>query len=258
MSATANTFPYGQCTYWADERYHQLTGVYVPWNGNAKDWVSGARANGWKVSTQAPKGIPSIICLQPTAGQGLAGAGLQYGHVAVVEQVNADGSVYTSNMNWPSQTKVTYVTFQPGPGVNFLWISGGTAINSNSPTTATLANTNGSGPVYTPILQQVHETLVDTPGFYGIALAVDEAEQFPGWIDLTQPIDWQIMGADLQFPDVVGMGRSFGATVTDNFLPFAIRSGLVTIGLILLIALIVKAVGKPVMAVAGPLLQSGL
>ncbi|HEY7415701.1 MAG TPA: CHAP domain-containing protein, partial [Ktedonobacteraceae bacterium] len=42
---TRNLFPYGQCTWWADQRYHQLHGVYVPWviNANAWQWVARAK-----------------------------------------------------------------------------------------------------------------------------------------------------------------------------------------------------------------------
>jgi len=112
-----NRFAFGQCTYWANMRYHQLTGLWVPWLGNAYQWSYGAAASGWVVSS-TPK-VPSIIVLQP----GVQGAG-GYGHVAVVERINSDGSVYTSNMNWYSNGGwdiVSYVTFTRGPGVSFVW-----------------------------------------------------------------------------------------------------------------------------------------
>ncbi|MGH2509087.1 MAG: CHAP domain-containing protein, partial [Ktedonobacteraceae bacterium] len=87
-------WPFGQCTYWANLRYHELTGYWVPWTGNAAQWVASARATpGWYVS-RGPQ-VPSIIVLMP----GVQGAG-RYGHVAVVEGINPDGSVRTSNMNW--------------------------------------------------------------------------------------------------------------------------------------------------------------
>ena len=111
-----NRFAFGQCTYWANMRYHQLTGLWVPWLGNAYQWSYGAAASGWVVSSM-PK-VPSIIVLQP----GVQGAG-GYGHVAVVERINSDGSVYTSNMNWYSNGGwdiVSYVTFTRGPGVSFV------------------------------------------------------------------------------------------------------------------------------------------
>ncbi len=111
-------FFYGQCTYWANMRYHQLTGVWVPWLGNANQWTSGAINSGWVVSG-TPK-VPSIIVLQA----GVQGAGY-YGHVAVVEKINADGSVLTSNYNWAGNWAVeTFVTFHPGPGVAFVWAPG--------------------------------------------------------------------------------------------------------------------------------------
>jgi hypothetical protein len=108
-------FFYGQCTYWANMRYHQLTGVWVPWLGNAWQWADGAAHYGWVVSA-TPK-LHSIIVLQP----GVEGAGW-YGHVAIVEQINADGSVLTSNYNWDGAWAVeTFVTFRPADGVSFVW-----------------------------------------------------------------------------------------------------------------------------------------
>src|SRR6266702_5274302 len=53
-----NRFAFGQCTYWANMRYHALTGYWVPWLGNAYQWYYGAKASGWVVSS-TPK-VPSI------------------------------------------------------------------------------------------------------------------------------------------------------------------------------------------------------
>jgi surface antigen len=114
-------WPIGQCTYWANSRYHTLTGRWVPWNGNADQWVAGARSAGWSVS-QTPH-VPSIIVLMP----GVQGAS-SYGHVAVVEHIVAGASpttVYTSNMNWYANgggwDKISYVNFTVGGGVYFVW-----------------------------------------------------------------------------------------------------------------------------------------
>ncbi len=112
-----NRFAFGQCTYWANMRYHQLTGYWVPWLGNAYEWAYGAKASGWIVSSKPI--VPSIIVLQP----GVQGAGY-FGHVAVVERINSNGSVYTSNYNWYSNGGwdiLSYVTFTPGSGVSFVW-----------------------------------------------------------------------------------------------------------------------------------------
>jgi surface antigen len=113
-SSTLNRFFYGQCTYWANYRYHQLTGHWVAWLGNADEWAYGAQSYGWTVSANSK--VFSIIVLMP----GVQGAG-PYGHVAVVESTNANGSVNTSNFNWQGNWAIeTIVQFTPGPGVYFV------------------------------------------------------------------------------------------------------------------------------------------
>ncbi|GHO87226.1 hypothetical protein KSZ_52320 [Dictyobacter formicarum] len=117
-----NRFFYGQCTYWANMRYHQLTGHWVPWLGNAYQWAYQAPAYGWKTSSVPNPNGPSIIVLAPyTQGAG------SYGHVAVVETgvTNPYNGVSTSNWNWNGSWGVTtYVTFYPGSGVTFIWFPG--------------------------------------------------------------------------------------------------------------------------------------
>jgi surface antigen len=112
-----NRFAFGQCTYWANMHYHALTGYWVPWLGNAYQWAYGASSSGWIVSS-TPR-VPSIIVLQ----SGVQGASY-FGHVAVVERINSNGSVYTSNYNWYGNGGwdiLSYWTFTPGPGVSFVW-----------------------------------------------------------------------------------------------------------------------------------------
>ncbi|GCE10482.1 LysM peptidoglycan-binding domain-containing protein [Tengunoibacter tsumagoiensis] len=111
-----NPYPYGQCTFWASQRYSQVHGFYVPWttNSNAWQWVARARENNWTVST-TPK-VGDIIVLQPW----VQGA-YNLGHVAFVEKVQPNGSVIASNMNWAgSGARVVNSTFKPGAGVAFL------------------------------------------------------------------------------------------------------------------------------------------
>ena len=113
---SSNPYPYGQCTWWADERYHQLHGVYVPWttNSNAWQWTARAKENGWKVSSTPTVG--SIVVLQPW----VQGA-YSLGHVAVVEKVLSNGHVTASNMNWGGHgTTVVNTDFAPGNGVSFV------------------------------------------------------------------------------------------------------------------------------------------
>jgi surface antigen len=117
-SSTYDGFTYGQCTYYADLRYHQLAGFWVPWGGNAWQWAAGARAYGWNVSSTPH--IPSIVVLQ----SGVQGAGY-YGHVAVAERMNSDGTVYTTSWNWYANgggwARWSWWDFKPGPGVSFVW-----------------------------------------------------------------------------------------------------------------------------------------
>lgn len=126
LNGSANNYPAGQCTQYADERYHQLTGYYVPWSGNAADWSSMALAYGWSVSSRPI--VPSIMVLQP----GIQGADPTYGHVAVVESVTGS-SVQTTNLNWgPNYSQVSSVTFQTGPGVSFVYATANGAIQGSS------------------------------------------------------------------------------------------------------------------------------
>lgn len=111
-----NVFPFGQCTWWADQRYYQLHGVFVPWRTNAfaANWVNLARQFGWHVSN-API-VGSIMVLQPSV-QGAYSAG----HVGVVERLLDNGSVVASSMNWGTNPQaVTEHTFHSGPGVAFI------------------------------------------------------------------------------------------------------------------------------------------
>lgn len=111
-------WPYGQCTFWANERYHQLTGYWVQWTGNADQWFLGAQRAGWDYGqTPPPAGTPSIIVLMPY----VQGAGW-LGHVAVVESQTGN-VVHTSNMNWGygGNTHTEMVDFTLGAGVYFVW-----------------------------------------------------------------------------------------------------------------------------------------
>lgn len=118
-SAGYDHFTYGQCTYWAAMRYQALTGYWVPWMGNANQWVAGAYNYGWTVST-----VPHLHAIIVLMG-GVQGASTMYGHVAVVEQIQGNGYVLTSNWNWNGYwAATTYVQFHAGPGVYFVYAPG--------------------------------------------------------------------------------------------------------------------------------------
>lgn len=111
-----NVFPFGACTWWADQRYFQLHGIFVPWKmqANAWQWVARAYQFGWRVSSRPSLG--AIVVLQPW----VEGA-YSLGHVAVVERILKNGHVIASNMSWGrNPLRITYVQFAPGPGVRFL------------------------------------------------------------------------------------------------------------------------------------------
>lgn len=142
---SSNNYPRSQCTWYANERYHQLAGKYVSWSANASGWLSGAQAAGWSTSSSAPAGVPSIIVLQP----GVQLADAVFGHVGVVEQINGDGSVITSDLNWgpnaAARAQVSHVTFRRGPGVNFVWAGGGSISTDTRAGTTQLAATAATG-----------------------------------------------------------------------------------------------------------------
>ncbi len=111
-----NFFPFGACTWWADQRFFQLHGFFVPWKtqANAWQWVARAYQFGWRVSSTPSPG--AIVVLQPWV-EGAYGLG----HVAVVERILRNGHVIASNMSWGRYPlRITYVQFAPGPGVRFL------------------------------------------------------------------------------------------------------------------------------------------
>lgn len=83
-----NGYDYGYCTWYAANRRAEL-GKPVPANlGNASTWKVLSQRAGIPVGSQPQPG--SVIWTPPRD---------YYGHVGIVEQVNADGSVLVSEMN---------------------------------------------------------------------------------------------------------------------------------------------------------------
>jgi surface antigen len=117
-AGSLSRFFYGQCTYWANMRYHELTGHWVPWLGNANEWPYQAAAYGWVVSSTPH--LHSIMAFPPYV-QGAGG----YGHVAIVESINGD-AITTSNWNvyGAAWATTTYLTNYAGSGVTFLYYPG--------------------------------------------------------------------------------------------------------------------------------------
>ncbi len=90
FSATGNGYDYGYCTWYAYNRRAALGMPISGFWGNASSWASLARQNGFSVNTTPS--IGAVMQNSYTAGG--------YGHVAVVESIESDGSVVISEMNY--------------------------------------------------------------------------------------------------------------------------------------------------------------
>ena len=78
---SGNAYPWGQCTWWAYVRRHQLGLPVGSYFGNGAQWANSARAYGYRVD-QSPS-VGAVIVFAP----GQDGADPVYGHVAIVEAV---------------------------------------------------------------------------------------------------------------------------------------------------------------------------
>lgn len=85
-----NAYPFSECTWWAYVRRHELGLPAGSYMGNGNQWADSARRLGYWVDRTPRQG--DVMVFQ----SGQAGSSLIYGHVAIVEQVNEDGSIVTS------------------------------------------------------------------------------------------------------------------------------------------------------------------
>lgn len=81
--STANTYTYGQCTWYVKNRRPDIGGFW----GNANQWIGSAQASGYSTGS-----VPVVGAI----GVDYSG---YYGHVVYVESVNGD-SVTVSEMNY--------------------------------------------------------------------------------------------------------------------------------------------------------------
>lgn len=91
--AGSNTYPYGQCTWWAYQRRTQLNLPVSNRFGDARNWAVNAANLGYWTDSTPLEG--DIVVFQP----GQAGADAIYGHVAIVEHVSEDGTITISESN---------------------------------------------------------------------------------------------------------------------------------------------------------------
>ena len=91
---SGNAYEEGQCTWWAYVRRQQLGLPVGSHFGNGNMWASSARALGYWVDN-TPRHVGDIVVF----ASGQEGASSIYGHVAIVEKINDDGSITISECN---------------------------------------------------------------------------------------------------------------------------------------------------------------
>ncbi|WP_314688362.1 CHAP domain-containing protein [uncultured Bifidobacterium sp.] len=112
-----NAYSYSQCTWWVYVRRHQLGLPVGSHLGNGRQWATSAAALGyWVDSTPRHKGDIMVFA----AGQD--GASAVYGHVAIVEKINADGSIVTSESGESYHGKTFSRTFTAAQASAFRYI----------------------------------------------------------------------------------------------------------------------------------------
>ncbi|MFC3420357.1 LysM peptidoglycan-binding domain-containing protein [Salinicoccus hispanicus] len=95
VSYGKNYYTWGECTWYVFERRQQLGKPVGNGWGNAYNWDTGAKSDGYKVNNS-----PSVgAIMQADAWTNFAWG---MGHVAVVERINSDGSILVSEMNFGS------------------------------------------------------------------------------------------------------------------------------------------------------------
>lgn len=111
-ASVGNKYAIGNCTWYAYERRAQLGRPIGSFWGNASTWAMNGAAAGFAVNrTPAPGAIMQN-------GGGYAG----YGHVAIVETMNPDGSITVSEMNYAGFNVVSSRTIPAGQIGNYTYI----------------------------------------------------------------------------------------------------------------------------------------
>lgn len=108
-----------QCTWWAAMRRSQIGKPVDAHMGDGGQWNDTAARLGYKLGRSPKPG--DVICFEP----GVHGSSNVYGHVAVVEQVNSDGSILISQSGTGWMTVVTETISAAdlkamGSGVSFI------------------------------------------------------------------------------------------------------------------------------------------
>ena len=113
----ANNYPWGQCTWYAYQRRAEL-GLPTSGNfGNGGQWGASAAALGYWVDN-TPRHQGDAVVFLP----GQANADPTYGHVAVLEKINADGSIEISESNAKGLGVISSRTFSAAEAAKFQYV----------------------------------------------------------------------------------------------------------------------------------------
>lgn len=112
-----DTYPWGQCTWYAYKRRAELGLPTGSGFGNAQAWAASASAKGYWVDNTA-RHIGDVVVFAP----GQANADSYYGHVAVVEKINTDGSIEISESNVKGLGVISSRTFTASEAGQFQYI----------------------------------------------------------------------------------------------------------------------------------------
>lgn len=110
--ATANTYAWGNCTWWAALRRAEVNDSIPNSWGNAATWAERAAEDGYAVDHQPSPG--AIMQTRNSAG------GL--GHVAFVESVDPDGTWHISEMNVLGLDVVDHKALSPAAAAAYSFI----------------------------------------------------------------------------------------------------------------------------------------
>ena len=118
--AALNGGYFGQCTYYMYNRFAQLgSPIRTTGLGNAAEWPANAAAAGYGVSSTPRAGTAIVF------QRGVGGADPVYGHVGFVERVNADGSLFISEMNVQGINVISTRTIPAGVAAQATYINFG-------------------------------------------------------------------------------------------------------------------------------------
>lgn len=112
LTATGNGYDYGYCTWYAYNRRAALGRPVGGMWGNASSWASLARASGFLVNNTPALGA---VMQTPNAAGG-------YGHVAVVESVDPDGTIMVSEMNYAGWNRKSTRTLSASEAASYNYI----------------------------------------------------------------------------------------------------------------------------------------